>query len=943
MIQIKARTEFTFRKVFGPISKVLEVTTGPIGICDQSGSWGHVQFATACKKAGRKPIFGVELAVVEDAKLKEKQGINWMSLLAVNNIGLQEMYELISFSSDPENFYYHPRIDYNILGETSSNILILSGNHPQWNFLPKKRKNLYVELNPNSHISTVERARYHKLPLVATSDNYYPTVADKPVYEVISGRERQMRTSPMHLLSDYEWKALWPDAPAEACLNQSVIAELCTAELPTATMVHFDNMPTLRSLCEKGAKLRKVNLKNKVYADRLKRELDLIADKKFEDYFYLVTDIINYAKQHMLVGPARGSSCGSLVCYLLRITDIDPIPYDLLFERFIDINRKDLPDIDIDFPDTRRDMVFEYIRQRYGAENVARLGTVLRYKAKSTIADVAKQLDIPKWEVKDLSDAIIERSTGDARAAFCIMDTFEQLEIGRKTLEKFPALRVAAHIENHAKASGQHAAGIVVTADRVSRYCSIDRRTGAAQVDKKDAEKLNLLKIDALGLRTLSVIQDCLDEIGWTREQLLAYPLNDEEAFDVLNRKSFSGIFQFEGYALQSLCTQLKVENFEDIASLTALARPGPLESGGAAEFIKRRIGKASTVHLHPSIAGVTKVTYGIVIYQEQVMQIAREMGQLSWEDVSELRKAMSKSLGKEFFDGYWERFRLGALKQGVKEDDAKVVWDNINTMGSWSFNRSHAVAYGMVSYWTAMLKAKFPLQFATACLRNAKEEEQGILLLRELAKEGFRYKAFDPDLSEKDWMVKDGVLIGGLTNVKGIGPKTADDILERRRSGKPLTNGQRNKLANGETPYDTISEGEDKWGHIKKNPEKYTIRTAITDIGHITDQDEGEFLIIGKIKEKDLRDLNDPNAVKKRDGKVIKGQSLILHITAQDDTGNIRVTIDRHNYKVWGIPLVEKSKIGDWYLFKGRMKAGFRKISCNRWRKLEEGIDQMG
>jgi DNA polymerase III alpha subunit len=937
VIQIKTHTEFSFRKVFGPISRVLKASEGPIGICDQSGTWGHVQFYKACKEAGRKPLFGVELAVVTDAKLKEKQGTNWMSFIAVNDKGLQELYELASLASDPDNFYYFPRIDYRLLCETSSNLLVLSGSHPEWSRLPRFRPNLFVELSPTSSSQSLQQALKLNLPVVATSDNYYPAIADKQVYEVISGRERQMRTSPMHLLSKYEWKMLWPNAPADALSNQQAIADLCTASLPKARMVHFTGMPSLRTLCEKAAKRRKINLKNKVYADRLTRELDLIAEKKFEDYFYLVSDMVMYAKKHMLVGPARGSSCGSLVCYLLEITDVDPIPYNLLFERFIDINRSDLPDIDIDFQDTRREMVFDYIRAKYGAENVARLGTVLRYKAKSAIGDVAKTLQIPKWEVQDLSDAIVERSTGDARAAFCILDTFEGLDIGRKTLEKFPQLRVAAEIENYAKASGQHAAGIVVTSDRVSRYCSIDRRTGAAQVDKKDAETLNLLKIDALGLRTLSVIQDCLDHIGWTREQLLAYPTDDTDAFAILNKGSFSGIFQFEGYALQSLCGQMKVENFEDIASLTALARPGPLESGGAAEFIKRRIGKAATVHLHPSIAGVTKVTYGIVIYQEQVIQIAREMGNLSWEDVTQLRKAMSKSLGKEFFDGYWARFRLGAIAKGIKEEDARLVWDQINTMGSWSFNRSHAVAYGLVSYWTMVLKARFPLQFATACLRNAKETDQGILLLRELAKEGFKYRAFDLELSEESWTVQNGVLIGGLTNVKGIGEKTAQDILERRRTGQPLTNGQRNKLANGTTPYDSIFECEERWGHLKRNPEKFNIRTPITDIGQISDSDEGEFLIIGKIKEKDLRDLNDPNAVKKRDGKVIKGQSLILHITAEDDTGNIRVTIDRHNYKTWGVPLMERAKIGDWFLWKGRMKKGFRRISCTRWRRLEE------
>jgi hypothetical protein len=428
-----------------------------------------------------------------------------------------------------------------------------------------------------------------------------------------------------------------------------------------------------------------------------------------------------------------------------------------------------------------------------------------------------------------------------------------------------------------------------------------------------------------------------LDQIGWTREQLVAYPTDDKAAYAILNEKKFAGIFQFEGYALQSLTGQMRIENFEDIASMTALARPGPLESGGATEFIKRRTGQHETVHLHKLIAHTTQVTYGVVIYQEQVMQIAREMGKLSWEDVSSLRKAMSKSMGKEFFDGFWERFKVGAAEQGVSEEDARSCWDQINTMGSWSFNRSHAVAYAMVSYWTMVLKSKFPLEFAAACLRNARDEEQSIRLLRELKREGYEYRAFDVELSEKNWTVQGGVLVGGLLNVKGIGEKSADDILQRRRDGVALTNGQRTKLANGVTPFDQVFECEEKWGHIKANPERFNIKSRIVDINTITDDDDGEFLIIGKLKEKDLRDLNDPIAVKKRNGRVLKGQSMMLNLTVEDDTGNIRVRVDRHSYLRLGLPIIEDAKMGDWFLWKGNVQRGFRSISCTRWRKLTE------
>ena len=1206
MIHLRARTEYSFRSVFGQIDKVLAATSGPIGICDRFGTWGHCQWQIKCKAADRKPIFGVELAVVENMNLREKQGINWMAFLARNQEGLQELYELVSLSSKPEHYYYHPRIDYSTLFDISDNIFILSGAHPVWGSLPR-RSNIFVELSPSSTKRSADFAVQHGFKTVATADNFYPTPADKDIYTALAGRDAQMRVTPMHLLSTAEWEMIWPNCQ-EALDNAAWIAEECNAHTPKATMVHFENMPSLRSLCEAAAPARGIDLSNQVYADRLTRELDLIHEKDFEDYFYLVWDLIRYAKTQMLVGPARGSSCGSLVCYLLSITEIDPIPYSLLFERFIDVNRKDLPDIDCDFPDDRREMVFAYLRQKYGADCVARLGTIMKFKAKSAIDIIAKELHVPLWELTNLKNSIIERSGGDSRASFCILDTFEQLEVGRKLLEKYPQMRAAADIEDHASGSGQHAAGIVVLADPVSHFCSVDNMKGSIQVDKHDAEELNLLKIDALGLRTLAVLQDCLDQVGWSREQLIAYPTSDTGAYALLNGKKFAGIFQFEGHALQQLCGQMLVESFEDIAALTALARPGPLHSGGTTEYIRRRTGEKPSIPLHPSIEHITKVTNGVVIYQENVMQIGREMGGLSWEDVSELRKAMSKSLGKEYFDKFWAKFRVGALKQGISEDDALTVWNNINTMGSWCvsgetliqnpfpnhatphfisikklienkgyirkhaeykdpigpyrgagririekrkecrhdiikkqqiycldqnsgtikperlvdcwssgiqetfelcvesgqkiratkqhrfltktgwielkdlsiemdialmggaikgtknkpfkgtgsghhnvqhgqslkflesikilhgiyttcqnchntpyeethhkdfdrlhneidnllpvckkchkkihreqqeiipiphqkgkhpifskiisidnpmmeevfdiqmlapnsnfvandfilhncFNRSHAVAYAMVSYWCMVLKSKYPLEFAAACLRNARDDQQCIHLLREISKEGFTFKVYDPILSQKAWSVQDGRLIGGLLNIKGIGEKMADDIIMRRSRGIELTAGQRNKLANGETPYDHIFECEERWGHLRLNPQAYSIRSQLSVIEDmLADEEVHEYCFIAKLMSKDLRDLNDPTHVKKRNGNVIKGQALTVIFTVADDTDEIACSIDRHLYLRIGVPIIEQGNLGDWYIWKGIMKPGFRQVQVQAWRKL--------
>ena len=331
----------------------------------------------------------------------------------------------------------------------------------------------------------------------------------------------------------------------------------------------------------------------------------------------------------------------------------------------------------------------------------------------------------------------------------------------------------------------------------------------------------------------------------------------------------------------------------------------------------------------------VTKVTKGVVVYQEQVMNIARDVGKLSWEDVSQLRKAMSKSYGEEFFDRYWQRFKVGAEENNIDEEQALKIWKNINTMGSWAFNRSHAISYGLVSYWCCVLKSKFPLEFAAACLRNVKDDEQGVKLLREVVREGLVYKPYDKYKSTSNWSVQDGQLIGGLIGIKGVGPKMSEDIINRRELNQPLTPRQNNLLDNGETPYDDIFECERRFGHIKKEPAKHNIKTAITDIQNLEADNPGEFVVFGKLIEKNLRDLNETVNLAKRGGRRAETNNLWLNMKFEDDTGPILAGINRWAYPKLGKPIVEEGKIGDWYLLKGKINKGFRKLNVEKLRKL--------
>lgn len=946
MIHLRIRSEYSFRIAFGKMEDVVAATPGAAMALTDTGCWGHTQFVKTCKAAGKKPILGVEVLVVLNARYdattttekRQKDPGTRMALLARNDDGLRELYQLMTRAYSKECFYYVPRLDYTDINAISTNVYILSGTAADLTRL-RNRTNVYLELSPGATGWNNMALQQRGWQLVVTGDNLYPRRSDRAAYDVLAssapGTSAQRRTGLMHIPTEQELRvALGPAVPEDAYLNSERIALECDAHLPRATMVKFTSDRTLEQLCWDGAPARGLDLTHEPYASRLRRELDLIAQKDFTDYFFVIGDMVRYAKQHMLVGPARGSSAGSLVCFLLGITDVDPLVHDLMFERFIDITRADLPDIDIDFPDDKREMVMTYLVAKYGQERVGRLGTINTYKAKSAIDDVAKLLSVPTWELNDLKGAIIDRSTGDARAQFCVADAFETLDVGKALLAKYPGMQVAGQLEGHARHAGTHAAGYVITDEPLSSYGPIENN-GNIQVDKYDAETLNLLKIDVLGLRTLSVIDDCLHQIGKDRQWLITYPLDDLDAFDVINAEKFSGIFQFEGYALQSLTRQMRVRDFNDIVAITSLARPGPLHSGAAGDFIERRLGSVDAVPLHPLAEPLTRESYGVVIYQEQVMAIGRTIGQLSWEDVSSLRKAMSKSLGEEFFNKYWEKFKAGALTHKIPEGDARRIWDKVCTFGSWAFNKSHAVSYGLVSYWCAVLKAHYPLEFAAACLRNAKDDEQPIKLLRELAEEGIAYKPYDAERSELTWSVKEGVLIGGLTNIIGVGPQKAKDILSRRAAGLPFPPGLQKLLAEGKTPFDDIFEGKRRYGDMYANPRKYQITSGplvlIKDI-----QEDGEYVFLGKLVEKNLRDLNEYGNLVKRNMRREERCPLFLNLKLEDDSGMILATISRWDYEKMGKPIVESGKLGEWYIWRGKIRDNWRKVYVTALRKLD-------
>ena len=691
---LNIKTGYTFKQVYGPLDKIAEkckllcdyynIPRPYGGIADIGNTFAHIPWSKACKSAGIKPIYGVVLPVTEDLQREVRRyPFNLMTFIAKNTIGLKEIYDLVELSFD--QFYYKQRITYEQVNNTSKDVIITSGISPNYSLINRE---VLKEIGPQIPLSVKKKLKYEN-GLIPVIDNFYVNAEDDFIYEPFADeRLRERRTYPIHILSFDEWaneskffSSLLPRIQA--------IADSCDVQLLSAPMVRYIGKDDIEKWCEEGAVKRKIDITSEgEYKKRYKREMMLIKEKDYVDYFLVVADSIRYAKTKMAVGPARGSAAGSLVCYLMGITEVNPLEYDLYFERFIDVNRFDLPDIDIDFQRNKRHLVVKYLEKKYGKDNVVQIGNINRMKPKSAITRYAQAMGIPIDEVIELKDAIMERSGGDARANACIEDTFNDTEVGKKFLDNYPNMEVVKHIEAHPSHTGVHAAGILVCNHAITNYCGVNSRDNKriGMLDKKDAEEVNLLKIDALGLRTLDIIADVCDSINKPYEWMYEIPVDDEKTFDIFNKHRFNGIFQFEGPAVQGLAKAMPIEDMEDIAALGALGRPGPLVSGGATSFLEYRNNPKKIKYLsdHPVVIEATKGTYGIIIYQEQMLAIGRNYGKLSWKDTGDLRKAASKSLGDEFFDKFKVKFLEGAKSIGEEEENALKVWKAMHTFGSW-------------------------------------------------------------------------------------------------------------------------------------------------------------------------------------------------------------------------------------------------------------------
>ncbi len=940
MITLGARTDFSFMRGYGTAKQWLErceeIGVDALAITDYCSTWGHVGFYEAFKKSKTKLIYGVQLPVV--AVLEKDASHDLVTLLAKNRDGLEAIYRALAVAQ--EQMYYRPRLTWEQVAKLAKDCFVIVNECSIGRIDHiRKVKGVMVGARPDRD-RMVALVRSGDFPVVPCVAPVVPKVEDRALYQLMQAVSNSQRVGevegsvhPLMRRTDYEgaMRACGVEPLGEWFDLAARIAGECNVEFPQATKIKIakDQKAAQKLLvdqCFEGAKRLGVLLADgkghaTEYGKRLERELAVIKEKQFEDYFLFVGELVRWAKERMFVGPGRGSSGGSLLCYLLGITTIDPIKYGTLFERFIDITRPDWPDIDVDFPDVRRDEVYEFLHKRYGKDHVARLGTISEFGGKSAVNDTAKATGV-KFDIARELGKVIEGYVVSGQQVSTLKTIFEKDKMAKSIVDQYPTLGLAARIEDHARHHGVHAAGVVVTNEPVSSFGAVDKH-GTIAMDMKMAEKIGMIKMDVLGLRTLSVIQDVCDQVKIKPSTLydLDFLKGDKKVWDVFNKDRVTGIFQFEGHAVRQLMKQIKMEQFNDLAALTSLARPGPLSGGAAALWVDRRAGEIKWDYKHPSLKPHTESTFGTIVYQEQAMSIVRDLGGFDEPAVNGFRRAIGKKLPEQLRT-YREQFLAGCKtwhergtmvvpldRAPIPDEIAADLWDEMCEFGSYAFNLAHAVAYSMISYMAAHLKAYHPLEFAVANLRNASDADQGKALLRELAEEGFEYVPFDPQRSAASWSIIDGKIVGGFDSVVGIGPKTAQLLLEKREAGgkkwlDKLTDSQRDKLTRADnTPWHQLTYFQRTYAKLYSDPENYI--STVTPVGItppvylIKDIPavKGKYRFLGRIVRKMVKDKNSPEQVAKRSGEKWTKQPYYVSLIFADDTGEIGTTINYLKY----------------------------------------------
>jgi len=796
--------------------------------------FGAIEFYQSAIANGIKPIIGSEVYIAPKGRFDRtfSQGedtANHLILLVKNEAGYKNLMELVSIGY-LEGFYYKPRIDREVLARHSEGLIALSaclkGEIPRLIINRNEEKlrelaaeyrdimgkeNFYFELQdhsiPEQQEVNKELIRLGKeldIPLVATNDVHYFTKDSTKAHEALLCIQTQttlddpnrmkLQTDQFYFKSTEEMKALFKDVP-EAISNTIKIAERCNLELDfKKTFLPHYSVPHgvarekyLKDLCEQNLGHRYKEVTSQI-KNRLENEIKVISKAGYISYFLIVWDFVNYAKSKgIAVGPGRGSAAGSIVSYLLGITDIDPLRYNLLFERFLNSERVSMPDIDIDFCYEKRGEVIEYVIQKYGKDNVAQIITFGTMAARAVIRDVGRAMNLLYADVDKIAKLV--PVDPDMTLEIALEQEPELARLYREDSKIKELINVSKKLEGLTRHASTHAAGVVISEDVLTNHTPLFK-TSDGQISTGYAmgslEKIGLLKMDFLGLRTLTVIQEALkiiNRVNGISLKVEDIPMDDPNTYKLFNNAESTGVFQLESSGMRDLLRKLKSEKFEDIIALLALYRPGPIGSGMLDDYMKRKHGQIDVRYDHPLLEAGLKETYGIIVYQEQVMTIVSSLAGFSLAQADILRRAIGKKT-PEIMEQQRKAFIDGAVKNKVDKRIAEKIFSLIEHFAGYGFNKSHSAAYAMISYRTAYLKANYPVEFMTALLTSEKDDTDKIVEYIDEA-ERMGIKILPPDVNESYanfTMINKNEIRFGLSAVKNVGEGAIEFIIEARK-----------------------------------------------------------------------------------------------------------------------------------------------------------------
>ncbi len=831
-------------KVKDLVDKAVEYGMPAVAVTDHGNMFASYELYKTCKDNGIKPIIGQEFYIARGSRFDKSKGKEGekgsyhLILLAKNDTGLKNLMKLSSIGFI-EGFYYKPRIDKEVLEKYSEGLIALSaciqGEIPLLYLMGKEKEaeeaakwykelfgdDFYLEIQyhgikeqEKANRFLIELSKKLDIDLVATNDAHYLNKKDWEAHDVLlclqTGKkladEKRMRfpSKEFYFKNAQEMMEVFSEVP------QAVFNTLKIAEKVEDTLETFENrgylLPKyevpeghtyesyLRKLAEEGLEKRFKEQgildgeERQKYYERLNHELKIISDMGFPGYFLIVWDFINWAKRNGIpVGPGRGSAAGSLVAYAIGITDIDPLRFNLLFERFLNPERVTMPDIDVDICQEGRDRVIQYVRDKYGEDKVCQIITFGTMKTKMVVRDVGRVLGIPPKEVDKLAKLI----PNDAKS---VEDAVERAPEIKDLMEKNPTIerliKIARRLQGLARQTGVHAAGVVIAPETLTDYIPLAKSKDGditTQYDMGQVEALGLLKMDFLGLKTLTIIDRTIKLIKERHGVEIVptkLPLDDKKTFKLLQEGNTIGVFQLESRGMRNLMKRLKPSVFEDIIALVALYRPGPLNSGMAESYIKRKHGEEEVDYIFPELEPVLKETYGLFIYQEQIMQIANILAGYSLGEADLLRRAMGKKK-KEIMEEQRGIFVSRAVERGYPKDKIEKLFDDIAKFAEYGFNKSHSAAYGFLAYVTAYLKAHYPKELmATMMSIDFDKTDEIVKFMKDCKENGI--PVFPPDVNKSGayFEIEGEGIRFGLAGIKGVGEKAALHIEEVRKKG---------------------------------------------------------------------------------------------------------------------------------------------------------------